>query len=111
MTTPKNPEEIVAELKFSEERVRAMYGTAVTVGEEWLRSSMASLLLWASEQMPEKDDLKRIERLYGLRYVNGEDKWGESVTRDVHQELHGRNVGITDCKALLTNEARKITEV
>jgi len=93
MTTPKSPEEIIAELKLSEERVRAMYGTAVTVGEDWIRSSMASLLLYMAERMgPEPRELLPAEEMQ----INTFEK--------------GYNTAFRDVRTLLTNEARKITE-
>ena len=57
MTTPKSTEQIMAEFLHHRDKIIAVYGTAITVEEKWLREALASYLLWASEQMLEKEPL------------------------------------------------------
>lgn len=90
MTSPniKSPEEVIVELKLSEERVRAIYGTAVTVGEDWLRSSLASVLRWSAENgLAEKETKSHASEL-------PEWKW--------------YNAAIDDCRSILLEHAEKI---
>jgi len=95
MTTPKNPEGIVREYKLMLDRLYENIPRNAP-DEAWLRSSMASLLLWASEQMPKGTNTFR--------------QW--STPMDFAEDLaeQERNKTLEECRTLLTNEARKITD-
>lgn len=83
--TPKSPEEIVKELEemLNGEREVSKYFPGA-VGGQWLRSSLASVLLWATEEMPEDS---------GLYAEQNKQAW---------------QLGVDDCRSLLIKKAREI---
>lgn len=90
MISPKSPEEILTEAL---PQYKHFHGGLSTPSEMqgFLRSSLASVLLWASEQMP--PNLLPIELPY-----------------DEDTFEHGRNNAITDCRSLLIEKAKEITK-
>jgi len=91
MTTPKSPEDIVREYKLILDRLYENIPRNAP-DEAWLRSSMASLLLYMAERMkPEQRELLPAEEMQ----INTFEK--------------GYNTAFRDVRTLLTNEARKIT--
>lgn len=118
MTTPKSPEDIVKEAhKYN-------VTSNLDAPPDWLRSSLASVLLWASEQMPEKE--MKIERwivcgscgekqweYFSHHSVNGYSKCCGKKNVDSGEikvdECTERNLAIDDCRTLLINEAKKLT--
>jgi len=100
MTTPKNPEEIMKEFDdMGEGEWRDIYNDTDGL---WLRSSMASLLLWAREQMPKYRETAKIDT----------DKVHELKDdfREWNEQARGFNEAIDEIRTLLTNEAKKITD-
>jgi len=81
MTTPKSPEQIIREAE--------MYKVVsiLDAPPDWLRSSMASLLCYMAERMPEDSE----------KYLN-------------HAFREGYERGIQGFRTLLIEEARKILE-
>ncbi len=84
MTTPKSPEEIIKE--WFEIMLNKNLEPTPEAFEAWLRSSLASVLLWASEQVPRK-------------------------LGAVCHECDGYDDALDDCKNILINEAKKLTDV
>jgi len=92
MTTPKNPEGIVREYKLMLDRLYENIPRNAP-DEAWLRSSMASLLLWASKEMS--------------KHKEGEGRWcdtGEDMDWECRSEC------LESARTFLTNEARKIMD-
>jgi len=109
MTTPKSPEEIMKEFERTLhnfispsncdccEKMGSGHNMAhLYSGEirDFLRSSMASLLLYIAERLGELS-LDQIPELEG----------------DDEMDCRIRDAALDDCRILLTNEARKIMEV
>jgi hypothetical protein len=90
MTTPKSPEDVMREA----EKYNVTSNLDAPPG--WLRSSLASVLLHMAEQMPKKGELCGEE---GCDY------------RHEGEPAFIRNKAIDGCKAILINEAKKITNV
>lgn len=97
MITPKSPNEILKE--FNETDPDDFWHEW---GETWFRSSMASLLMWASEIMPKTPN----SVFAGLAYAHDEElaKLREEGIK------RGYQLATDDCKAALIEEAKKIIE-
>ena len=102
MTTPKSPEQIMEELKKQFPGEIKHYGFGRNIKEElndFLRSSMASLLCHMAERMPEH-----------VEPINIPGTMPGSKADFMDRCVPVRNKAIDDCRTLLIEEARKITE-
>lgn len=98
MTTPKSPEQVLEKFltdfpatNDSDSKELSMYQRKAM--KEYLRSSMASLLLWAAEQMNEHLAVEPIPELEGA----------DATYLQVGDEV------LADCSDFLIEEARKIS--
>lgn len=92
MPTPKSPEEILAEYRKPLYLITKEGRFSLEEDEKWLRSSMAGLLLYMAERMGELS-VEPIPELEGA----------DAIDCQVRDDI------IDDCRAILTDEAKKIT--
>lgn len=97
----KGPEELLAEYDTIVNRIVSDTETGLAVFKadqhDWLRSSMADLLRWSAEQMPEKQ-----------RTQHGDDCSHWENKCDVVEGSITYNTAIDDCKATLLRLADEI---
>lgn len=95
--TPKSPGQIMEEYDSFPMNWCDGCKTAISCAtEDWLRSSLASVLLWAAEEMPKRESIDK------HKYLEGEQRayaYGESV---------GFNTGAALCRSILIEKAKEL---
>lgn len=112
MTTPKSPEQIMEDI---EALVAGNFAAGTIEGSKYnadvnrkqIRSSMASLLLWAAENCSMSEKQREAEDLLFSAVKDGID---DILTMSRQAHARGYHVGQEHCRTLLIEEARKILE-
>jgi molybdopterin synthase catalytic subunit len=112
MTKTKSPEDVMKEFDGKWRGDTDEGEDIYYIDAEWLRSSLASVLLHMAEQMPEKREIHQSYHRDGsLQPGNSLSSVCFTCMQKRWSEEQGANQAIDDCKAILINEAKKITNV
>lgn len=102
----KTPQKILFEAETMRQKLIAIYGTAIVLEPDWIRSSMQSLLLHVMGEMPKQEMWEEFweKRQKQIKYWDATDK------RDSQEFWRTRYDAIQSCLAVIQSTIDSIKE-